>query len=59
MQCAEKKLFYIEYEDEEEKHQETSKEEDILQDPTLDKEEMNLTISCKALARSTLLKLLR
>ena len=27
--CAEKKLFYIEYEEEEEKDQETSKEEDI------------------------------
>ena len=27
--CAEKKLFYIEYEEEKEKDQETSKEEDI------------------------------
>jgi len=51
--CAEKKLFYIEYEEEEEKDQETSKEEDIHQDPTPEKEEMNLTISCKALARIT------
>jgi len=29
--CAEKKLFYIDYEEEEEKDQETSKEEDIHQ----------------------------
>src|SRR3984885_8874722 len=50
---AEKKLFYIEYEEEEEKDQETSEEEDIRQDPTLEKEEMNQTISCKALARIT------
>ena len=49
--CPEKKLFYIEYEEEEEKDQETSKEEDIRQDPTPEKEEMNQTISCKALAR--------
>ena len=28
------KLFYIEYEEVEEKDQETSKEEDIFQDPT-------------------------
>ena len=51
--CAEKKLFYIEYEEEEEKDQETSKEEDIHQVPTPEKEEMNHTISCKALARIT------
>jgi len=51
--CAEKKLFYIEYEEEEKKDQETSKEEDIRQEPTLEKEEMNHTISCKALARIT------
>ena len=51
--CAKKKLFYIEYEEEEEKDQETSKEEDICQDPTPKKEEMNQTISCKALARIT------
>jgi len=47
--CAEKKLFYIDCEEEEEKNQETSKEEDIHQEPTLEKEEMNLIISCKAL----------
>jgi len=51
--CAEKKLFYIEYEEEEEKDQETSKEEDICQEPTPEKEEMNPSISCKALARIT------
>ena len=51
--CGEKKLFYIEYEEEEEKDQETSKEEGIHQDPTPEKEEMNQTISCKALARIT------
>ena len=51
--CAEKKLFYIEYEEEEEKDQETSKEEYIHQDPTPEKEEMKSTISCKALARIT------
>ena len=36
--CAEKKLFYIDCEEEEEKEQEMSKEEDILQEQTLDKE---------------------
>ena len=51
--CAKKELFYIDYEEEEEKHQETSKEEYIHQEPTPEKEEMNLTISCKALARIT------
>ena len=51
--CAEKKLFYIEYEEEEEKDQETSKEEDICQDSTPEKEEKNHTISCKLLARMT------
>ena len=35
------------------KEQEISKEEDILQEQTLDKEEMNLTISCNALAGIT------
>ena len=45
--CVEKKLFYIDYEEEEEKDQETSKEEDIHQEPTPGKEEMNPTISCK------------
>eukprot|EP00253_Pinus_taeda_P028577 PITA_28577 len=51
--CAEKKLFYIDCEEEDEKDQERSKEEDILQEKSLDKEEMNLTISCNALARIT------
>ena len=51
--CAEKKLFYIDCEEEEEKEQERSKEEDILQEQSLDKEEMNLTISCNALAGIT------
>ena len=55
--CAQKKLFYIDCEEEEEKEeekeQETSKEEDILQEQSLDKEEMNLTISCNALAGIT------
>ena len=51
--CAEKKLFYIDCEEEEEKDQETSKEEDIHQELTLEKEEMNLTISCTALERIT------
>ena len=51
--CAEKKLFYIDCEKQEEKEQERSKEEDILQEQSLDKEEMNPTISCKALAGIT------
>ena len=51
--CVEKKLFYIEYEEEEEKDQETSKEEDKRQDPTPGIEEMNHTISCKELAGIT------
>eukprot|EP00253_Pinus_taeda_P028179 PITA_28179 len=51
--CAEKKLFYIDYEEEEEKEQEGSKEEDILQEQSLDKEEMNPPISCNASARIT------
>ena len=33
--CAEKKLFYIDCEEGEENEQETSKEEDIHQEPTL------------------------
>eukprot|EP00253_Pinus_taeda_P007901 PITA_07901 len=49
----EKKVFYIDCEEEEEKEQEMSKEEDILQEQSLDKEEMNLTIYCNALARIT------
>ena len=36
--CAEKKLFYIDCEEEEENEQETSKEEDIHQEPTLEEE---------------------
>eukprot|EP00253_Pinus_taeda_P004574 PITA_04574 len=51
--CVEKKLFYVDCEEEEEKEQEMSKEEDILQEQTLDKEEINLTISCNALAAIT------
>eukprot|EP00253_Pinus_taeda_P023214 PITA_23214 len=51
--CVEKKLFYIDCEEEEEKEQERSKEEDILQEKSLNKEEMNLTISCNSLAGIT------
>eukprot|EP00253_Pinus_taeda_P028807 PITA_28807 len=51
--CAKKKLFYIDFEEEEEKEQEMSKEEDILQEQTLVKEEMNLTTSCNELAGIT------
>eukprot|EP00253_Pinus_taeda_P009963 PITA_09963 len=51
--CVEKKLFYIDCEEEEEKEQERSKEEDMIQELSLDKEEMNLTISCNALAGIT------
>ena len=51
--CAEKKLFYIDCEEEEEKEQERSKEEDILQEQSLDEEQINLTISCNALAGIT------
>ena len=36
--CAENKLFYIDCEEEEENEQETSKEEDIHQEPTLERE---------------------
>ena len=35
--CDEMKLFYIDCEEEEENDQETSKEEDIHQEPTLEK----------------------
>jgi len=52
--CDEKILFYIDCEEEEENDQETSKEEDIHEEPTPEKEEMNPTISCKALARITI-----
>ena len=47
--CAEKKLFYIDCEEEEENEQ----EEDIHQEPTQEEEEMSLTISCNALAGIT------
>ena len=57
--CADKKLFYIDCEEHEEKEQETSKEEDIHQEPNLEKEEMNLTISCNALAGITTPKTLK
>ena len=36
--CVEKKLFYIDCEEEDENEQETSKEEDIRQEPTIEKE---------------------
>eukprot|EP00253_Pinus_taeda_P018449 PITA_18449 len=51
--CAEKKLFNIDCEEEEEKEQERSNEEDILQEQSLDEEEINPTISCNALAGIT------
>jgi len=51
--CVEKKLFYIDYAEEEEKDQETSKQEYIHQEPTPEKEEMNPTISCNALDEIT------
>lgn len=51
--CAEKKLFYIDCEEEEEKEQEMSKEEDILPEQSLEEEQINPTISCNALARIT------
>ena len=51
--CAEKKLFYIDCEEEEENEQQSSKEEDIHQEPTLEEEEMSLTISCNALVGIT------
>ena len=57
--CAEKELFYIDYKQEKERDQETSKEEDIHQDPNPEKEEMNLTIFCNALARITTPQILK
>ena len=51
--CAEKKLFYIDCEEEEKNEEETSKVEDIHQEETLKEEEMCPTISCNALARIT------
>ena len=50
--CAENRLIYID--GEQEKEQETSKQEHIDQEPILEKEEMNLTISCNALAIITI-----
>ena len=41
------------FQEEEEIEQETSKEEDIHQEPTLEEEEMSLTISCNALVGVT------
>jgi len=46
-----KKVQEVRYQ--EEKYQETSKEKDTHQEPTLEKEEMNLTISCNALVGIT------
>ena len=57
--CVEKKLFYIDCEEEEEKEQETSKEKDIHQEQTIEKEEMNSTISCNALAGITTIQTLK
>ena len=53
--CAEKKLFYIDCEEEEENEQ----EEDIHQEPALEEEEMRLTISCNALAGITTPQILK
>ena len=50
---AEKKLLYIDCEEREENEQESSKEEDIHQEPTIEDEEMSLNISCNALAGIT------
>ena len=55
--CAEKKLFYIDCEEEEEKEKEMSKGEDILPEQSLEEEQINPTISCNALAKLQLLKL--
>ena len=51
--CVENKLFYIDCEEEEENEQETSKEDDIHQEPNLEKDKMNPTIYCNALTRIT------
>ena len=51
--CAEKKLFYIDCEEEEENEQEYSKEEGIHHEPTLEEDEMSLTILCNALVGIT------
>ena len=47
--CVEKKLFYIDCEEEEENEQ----EEDIHLEPALEEEEINWTILCNALAGIT------
>jgi len=57
--CAEKKLIYIDGEEEQEKEQEMSKEEDIHQGLIPEKEEMNLTISCNALTGITTPQILK
>ena len=57
--CAEKKLFYIDCEEEEENEEETSKVEYIHWEETLEEEEMSLTISCNALAEITTPKTLK
>ena len=44
--CDEKKLFYIDCEEEEEREKQRSKEEDILQEQSLDEEQINPIISC-------------
>ena len=46
-------IICIDCEEEVEKQQETSKGDDIHQEKTLEKQEMNLAISCNALARIT------
>ena len=51
--CVGKKLLYIYCLKEDKNEQESSKEEDIQQEPTLEEEEMSLTISCNALAGIT------
>ena len=57
--CVEKKLFYVDCEEEEENEQETSREEDVHQEPTLEEEEMSLTILCNALGGITTPKTLK
>jgi hypothetical protein len=46
--CGEKKLFYIDCEEEEEQEQEPSQDENVEE---MSSEELNPTISCNALAR--------
>eukprot|EP00253_Pinus_taeda_P007903 PITA_07903 len=57
--CAENKLIYIDGEEDQEKEQEMSKEEDIHQEPILEKEEVNLTINCNALFGITTIQTLK